>query len=542
MKNFKKAIAIVSATMVMITCISGCKTGDEEATGGVDLKALAESSYPLQTDQKIKWWSYRGGTVYGGYSSPEDMPSMANYEKDTGVDIEWTFATPGQETQQFNLLLASGDIPDIVSYYWTYNDIPGGPDKAIKDGYFASLNDLIPTYAPAFNEYLEENPTAKRELTTDDGNYFYFPSYTTSEEEAKTLISAGYMFRKDWLDELNLPVPETIDDWYITLKAFKEKKNASAPLSLVYGNLSRGLTGAWGIGLPTYKEGNTVKYGYAEPAYKDFLITMNKWYKEGLLDKSFASIDSKSVDAKIINGDAGATFGWAQGGLLKWTNAARINDPDFELVGVPYPVMNRGEISEFALRDPMVYFAGCAVGQKSKNKELAVKLLDYGFTQEGRERMMFGVENDTYTIEKGVYKYTDKIDANADGLSAAEAKYLYVRNEHNIPLLNSNLNLRAKVEEVFALPELETAVKTWRNNKGDMSRLPTTLAPSLEDSTEYGRILTDLNSYASEMMLKFIVGETPFSEYDNYLSELEKRGLSRMLEIAQASYDRYLAR
>lgn len=350
------------------------------------------------------------------------------------------------------------------------------------------------------------------------------------------------MFRKDWLDELGLPVPETIDDWYITLKAFKEKKGASAPLSMPYSHISRGLTGAWGIGLPTYKDGDTVKYGYAEPAYKDFLMTMNKWYKEGLLDKSFASIDGKSVDAKIINGNAGASFGWGQSGLYKWTSAARENNPDFELVGVPYPVMNKGEISAYALRDPMVYFAGCAIGQQSKYKELAVKLLDYGFTKEGRERMIYGVEDDTFTIEDGVYKYTDKIEKNSEGLTMAEAKNLYIRNDNNIPLLTSNLNLNAEVEETFALPELEVAVTTWRNNEGDKSRLPTTLAPSIEDATEYGRILTDLNSYSQEMMLKFIVGETPFSEYDNYLAELEKRGLNRLLEIAQSSYDRYMAR
>ena len=539
MKKTKKIITLISAATMMLTCISGCGNKTTSVGGNVDLEKLAESSYPLSTDQKITWWAYRGGTVYGGYSTPDEMPSMVEYEKATGVDVEWTFATPGQEVQQFNLLLASGDLPDIVSYYWTYNDIPGGPDKAIQDGYFTSLNELIPKYAPAFNKYLEENPAAARDLTTDGGNYFYFPSYTTTETEAKDQISAGYMFRKDWLDELGLPVPETMDEWYTTLKAFKEQKNATAPFSIPYTHLSRGIAGAWGIGLPTFKEGDVVKYGYAEPAYKDFLLTMNKWYNEGLLDKSFASIDTKSVDAKIINGSTGATFGWAQSGLLKWTNAAREKDPNFELVGVSYPVKNKGESSTFALRDPMVYFAGCAISQQSNNKELAVKLLDYGFTKEGREKMLFGTVGDTFNIQDGVYRYTDKIEKNPDGLTMVEAKNLYVRNEQNIPLLTSNLGLNAKVVESFALPELEAAVKTWRNNEGDKSRVPTTLAPSIEDSTEYGRILTDLNSYSQEMMLKFIVGETPFSEYDNYLAELEKRGLSRLLEILQNSYDRY---
>lgn len=542
MKKFKKIIAVVSAAALMAACFSGCGNSTDVGNENKDLKALAESSYPLETNQKLKWWSYSGGTVFGGeYASPEEMPSVVNYEEATGVDIEWTFATPGQEKQQFNLLLASDDIPDIITHYWTYNDIPGGPDKAIKDGYIASLNELIPTYAPAFNKYLEENPQAARDLKTDSGNYFYFPSYTTTEEEAVNLLTSGYVFRKDWLDELNLPVPETIDEWYTVLKAFKEKKNVSAPLSIPYFHMGRGLSGAWKVGIPTYKDGDTVKYGYAEPAFKDFLMTMNKWYEEGLLDKSFASIDTKSVDAKIVNGNAGATFVWSSG-FFKLTNAARESNPDFELVGVPFPVMNKGENSAYAQRDPMVYFAGAAIGKNSKNKELAVKLLDYGFTQEGREALKFGKENDTFVIKDNTYVYTDKIEANKEGISKAEALTVYARNGQSVPLLLANAGLRANVVETFTPTELGDAIKTWRKNEGDKTRLLTTLAPSLEDSAEYGRILTDLNSYSEEMMLKFIVGETPFSEYDNYLAELEKRGLSRLLEILQSSYDRYLER
>ena len=156
--------------------------------------------------------------------------------------------------------------------------------------------------------------------------------------------------------------------------------------------------------------------------------------------------------------------------------------------------------------------------------------------------MLFGKAGYTFNIEDGVYKYTDLIANNPDGLTLAEAKNLYLRNDTNIPLLTSNFGLNAEVEETFALPEMKDAVTTWRNNEGDKTRLPTTLAPSLEDATEYGRILTDLNTYSQEMMLKFIVGETPFSEYDKYLAELDKRGLKRLIEISQKSYDRYIAR
>lgn len=542
-KSCVKTIALFLAVAIASTALISCGKEDVTTAGGsVDLEKLANSSYPIETDATLKWWSYRGGTTYGEYVSADEMPSITNYEKATGVDIEWEYVMAGQEKQQFNLMMASGELPDIISYYWTYNDIPSGPDKAIADGFLTSLNEYIPKYAPGLNKYLEENPGVARDLKSDGGQYYYVPSYSSFESEAKNLLSSGWMFRKDWLDELGLPVPETIDDWYTTLKAFKEKKNATAPLSVSYQQFNRGLSGAFGIGLGLYKDGNTIKFGYAEPGYKDFLTTMNKWYNEGLLDKSVASIDQKSVDAKMLNGNAGATFGWMTTVFEKLTGAARESDPSYTLVGVPYPTMKKGEKNQFVLRDPVTYFAGAAITQACKNKELAVKLLDFGFTPEGREVLRYGVEGETYEIEDGNYKYTDLIERNPDGLTRAEAFSTFVRNTENIPALTGTVGLRAGTKTVYKYPEAEQALINWRDNEGDKTRMPSTLAPAVENASEYAQIMTDLNAYCPEMMLKFIIGEEPLSKYDEYIAELEQRGLSRALEIMQASYDRYMSR
>ena len=41
------------------------------------------------------------------------------------------------------------------------------------------------------------------------------------------------------------------------------------------------------------------------------------------------------------------------------------------------------------------------------------------------------------------------------------------------------------------------------------------------------------------MVVKFITGQQSFDNYDSFVKELEKRGIKRVLEIKQASYDRY---
>ncbi|MEG1442054.1 MAG: hypothetical protein RSC29_05270, partial [Oscillospiraceae bacterium] len=83
------------------------------------LEALKTASYPLKTDTTLKMWSYRGGAAIGKFSEPAKYPSWENWSKKVGVKFEYVFPTAGQEKQQFNLLLASGDLPDLVGWYWT---------------------------------------------------------------------------------------------------------------------------------------------------------------------------------------------------------------------------------------------------------------------------------------------------------------------------------------------------------------------------------------------------------------------------------------
>ena len=55
--------------------------------------------------------------------------------KNTGVNLEFLHPTAGQEKAQFNLLVASGDLPDIVMQQNFYT---GGPAASVADGYVST--------------------------------------------------------------------------------------------------------------------------------------------------------------------------------------------------------------------------------------------------------------------------------------------------------------------------------------------------------------------------------------------------------------------
>lgn len=546
-KIMYKKISAVLLAAVLASTLFGCgKSVDQASINKNDeafLKYLETADYPLKTDKKLTWWVQRGGTGIGQFTDPQSFPSLELYKKNTGVDVDIIFPTTDVKTQ-FNLMIASGSIPDIIGYYWGVPaDYPGGPERAISDGIIADISDLIPKYAPNFQKYLDNTPIAKKDLKTDNGSYYYVPEYVTTEEKNGS-VTNGYIFRKDWLDELGLPIPETIEDWYITLKAFKEKKGVEIPLTFQYVFFKHGITNPYNIALGgtaggLFVENGKVKYGFIEPSYKEFLAEMHKWYAEGLMDRSIASIDQKSVDSKIVNGRSGATYGW-NGWLSNWITAGREQDPNFSLIGVPFPVRNRGEKPKFGSRDAMIYNAGAAISQSCENKELALKLLDYGFTEKGREALQFGEENVTYVIEDGQYKYTDLITKNPDGLTQSQATSVYVTLAF-VPRFRDQESMRASYTTQYIYPEQEQSIKAWEFNDPRERWLPT-LMPSADKMNEYAQLYTQVSTYANEMMLKFIVGEEPLDNFDKYIEEMNKKGAQEVISIIQDSYNRYLQR
>lgn len=57
-------------------------------------------------------------------------------------------------------------------------------------------------------------------------------------------LNTGLAIRKDWLDKLNMDIPETYEDWYNVLKVFKSEYNATmwatSSATLSYNYLSMG--------------------------------------------------------------------------------------------------------------------------------------------------------------------------------------------------------------------------------------------------------------------------------------------------------------
>jgi putative aldouronate transport system substrate-binding protein len=543
MKRSKLALTMLSVMTVASSLTVACSNGKESADTNQESAKTETASqstqgavYPIQTKETLTLWAMFPPNLTGVRTKWDDTPFFQEWQKVTGVPMKFIHPAANQEKESLNMMLASGDLPELIEYDWL-KEFPGGPEKAISDGYILKLNDLIDKHAPNFKAYLKAHPEVDKQVKTDNGSYYVFPFL---RGDANSMVYQGPIIRKDWLDELGLTVPTTIDEWYTVLKAFKEKKGVESPITLLsspkalaaldYG----GFTGAFGVLKDFYVENGKIKYGPMEPGYKEFLATFRKWYAEGLIDKNFATVDTKTLDASMTSGRAGSTIGNTGAGIGKWTPVLKEKDAKAVLAPAPYPVLNKGDKPKFGQKD-FAYGSGksTAITAKTKNPELAVKLLDYGYSEEGSKLFNFGAEGSSYKLDNNYPKYTDLLMKNPDKLSPAQAFSLYTRSNYYGPfVLAKEFN-----EQYLALPEQREAIQTWQTDMDKYILPPITATP--QESSELASIMTDVKTLVDETSLKIILGAEPIEAFDKYVEKLKSLKIDRAIEIEEAALARY---
>lgn len=523
-KIFVKASAFVMSA-IMLTSLVGC--GEKKETVENTTSGGYGDTYPIQTDKTVSWWTYIDSNITATAQNLGDTPFGKKYSENVGVDIEYQHPSTTGGSEQFNLMLSSGELPDIIDHYWT--DFPGGPEKAIKDGYIIDLSDLIDKYAPNFKKFLEENPQYKKDITTDSGAIYMMPYINA------VLTSGGPIIRKDWLDELGLEMPETIDEWYTVLKAFKEKKGAAAPLSIMNNGFGA-FTGAYGITLGKYRDGDTIKYGYYEDSYKDLLTTLNKWYNEKLLDNNFSSTNDETVTSNFLNGVSGVTYGGITSGINKFMSAKK-DDPTFKVAAAPFVAKEKGETPEFGQYTYPVTVFGSAISTMCEDPELAIRLIDYFYSEDGIMLVNYGIEGESYTMVDGAPKLKDELFNDPNGLTPGQALSQYAKpyNCYN------SIQLMDAYEQQIRTPEMKNALEVWPNHNG-AEHCVHNLTPTDEEQVQLAEISNALTTYCEEMFIKFVTGVEPIENFDAYKQNLEKIGVEKFIELNQAAYDRFLKR
>ncbi|MBO9610513.1 MAG: extracellular solute-binding protein [Paenibacillaceae bacterium] len=540
--KWQRTVPLLLSLAVAGGVTAGCS--ESASSGKTDGKGAAASASPKATDNKAAAVQYPAALTYWVSMDSEAKAVMQNYgemelykqlEKITGTKVTFQHpsgATVAQQTEQFNLLLASGrdKLPDVL--YWNWQSVPKGPDNAIKEKTIIRLNELIDQNAPNLSKYLKEHPEMKKQITSDEGNIFVMP-YLNSDYYSQ--VNLGPIIRKDWLDKLGLQLPATIDDWHNVLTAIKTKdpngngKNDEIPLLPSYWDA---WSSAWGVGTSFYQENGQVKYGPIQPAFKDFLATMRKWYDEGLIDKDYAATDGKLLDSKMSGDTMGTIVGYVASGLGKYLTMVQPTNPKFDLAGAPFPVLKAGDKNAFGMASGAFAGYGAAITSANKHPEETVRWLDYAYGPEGHLLYNFGVEGASYKIVNGNPIFTDDVLKNGK-LSVTQALSKYTISPSSGPFVYN----KGVMEQVTSLPQQVNAKKTWMQATGE--RIMPGVTPTTDESSKLATIMNDVNTYYKEMINKFVMGVEPIDKFESYVKTIQGMGIDDAVKIEQAALDRF---
>jgi putative aldouronate transport system substrate-binding protein len=467
------------------------------------------------------------------HSDWNQMMVFQEYEKLTHIRVEFDAIPQNAFIEKRNLQLTSGEVPD--AYYRArlspYDEVNYG-----SRGILIPLNDLIDRYAPHIVAMFDKYPEIRKSITSPDGKIYSLPQvvdYLAPQINQKPWIN------KKWLDQLGLPVPTSTEDYYRTLKAFKEGdpngngKQDEIPLA---GDdqlaLIAGLRGAWGLGNTGNRNeyfdlgpDGKVRFYPTDSRYRELLAYLNKLYREGLIDPEIFTTGRAQLISKETDGLAGSLF---------ISNTAQTGEYMDDYVGMPALTGPHGDHLYSAVV-PLTQIQGTfAITNRNKYPEATMRWVDYFYSEQGSKFFRMGVEGVTYrTLPNGEIQYTDEINHNAQGLNLDQAVGRFTPwSGGGVPHL-----IMLKYDKTGnSMPSALASAKLLEPD------IPPSIWPSFlftaEEQNRLNALTSDIFTYVREMRVKFIAGAVPFSEWDNYVDTIRRMKVDELNGIYQAAYDR----
>ena len=472
-----------------------------------------------------------------GINNYNDFEYMQKLEELTGVHVETTEVNFFTASEQYNVLLASGDYPDLIKNLGTYYST--GLSGALGDDIIMDLTDDLSAYAPNY-DYLIHSNDAETPYYLTDGKVLQFMGTYDS-----FINNQGLVLRKDWLEECGLDVPETYDELHDVLKAFKDKYNCSSAIYMnnnctittltegynvaTYNVSGSGGAGGSGSSLPYYVEDGVVKCSFIEDGYRDYLTMIHDWYEEGLMDSDFVSIEydpfSSYLSGQITSDQMGV---WC-------TSGEGIDNYTVPVVCMASPVQNKGDkqhMTEMTLA-PADDITAISVSSACEDPDIAMAWLDYWFSEDGIAFYNFGLEGTDYTLdENSTPKFTDAVVNNEFGLSASN----YMRCRCAFGTMPS---LMLRYRSAYLNSDLvNEAWDVWTSNLDGTMAISSNVTMTTEQKEAETYKATDIMTYANQMISQFCNGDADIdTQWDTFVSQLKDMGIEECIELEQAAYD-----
>lgn len=506
------------------------QTSEVEAVETVPNK-LPES-YPLISEDGMTMTAFQSTNpnLSDLISDYGQLPWWQEVAERTGISFTWSMASWASVEEQFNLLIAANDMPNLSLTANYYTD---GITSAVENEVFVNLKDYLDEYAPDYKAVVER---AEVYPATHDmeGNIICF--YQIAEEEFTP--NNGVLFRGDLLEEQGLEVPITYDAYEDTLLKLKDAYGMASPI-FHYTDNSQWLSAGKGVktDFSLNADGEAV-YGPVTDAYREYLSIANRWYEEGLIYKDFYTIpDGQNINylvEKMSTGESIVTFAYCE-----FANMIALEEGQHFVAGyIPRDNADEQVHLTEGVDSKIGLGKAYAIGPNSSEEEIQAlcMMMNYFYTEEGALLANYGVEGQSFEYrEDGTPWYTDLILNNPDGLTMTQALCFYVG--YMVPC-----DCDYTVYNIASLTTWADFVDAW-GTADNAWRFPD-VSLDAEEQESYAAAAADVDTYLDETLIKFIIGDLDVDDdgtWQEYLDTLDGLGVGTMIEIYEAALERYQA-
>lgn len=464
-------------------------------------------------------------------------PFLVNLEKEQNIKVNWQIVSSSDwfDTQK-PVLLAGGldTLPDVFLGFQTLTE----QDIINNVEYFLPLDDLIEEHMPNLKAAFEEMPALKAAATSADGHIYSLPSRMPSRPVACNVP----VINVQWLKNLGLEIPTTLEELEAALVAFKEKDangNGDPNDEIPYTGIGFGIdfltpfgiNDVYGTGYMLDAEGNA-SYVYTSAAYREGLKWAHKLYQLGVIDNELFTQDQTIRDAKCDDpmvSKVGFAYAWSYDAIFKrWMKEYQVMEPVAGPDGVRYA---HGDLNGVYSIKPNQL----AITKACDNPVAVLKWADAFYTGEASiQNFWGGLGEVTVANADGTYALNNP----PEGVSADS--WYWDRSLRDFGPKYSSIEFDKKI---ILDPTQGDGLKVAMD--AQTAQYVTPAFPELkftaEEYEELSFIKTDIDSYVETTRAKWITEGGIDEDWDAYVAQLNNMGLETMNSIYLGAYDRYLA-
>jgi putative aldouronate transport system substrate-binding protein len=478
---------------------------------------------------------------------PETDPSILEFERRLGIDLEVINGPWGEDASKLNLMMASREYPDIMHINY------GGASPWVQWIDEDLLLQLDPYVTRAEQPYIYSviNSQTFKSLA-QNGEHYVIPGTHHGGDW-------NFHIRQDWLDNVGMDMPETPEELYDVLVAFRDDDpdgngvddtvgwvgggGASADLE-PWSPAFRAFNGATTPGdMDVDANGKVVPLVVGDGTL-EALKFMNRLYRENLINTDFINyVDSTDARNLWLYSNKGGAA-WLSAGSVFPDQVARIGVPEAEFnspdpaIVAPGHKLNGGGLAWWLL---------LAISSSTDYPEKAIETIEYANSREGRELFVMGIEGRHWSnFQNGLYDldldaWSEDYDVSAVGKSWPRWWGWFTTTHGYIPAADYDTFEEAMAHvEIWANRVDNEAGGTFRQAVGESVVYTVPNVFDVVQITEAQDLIPTLNDIIKPAFLSIMIAEDPADidgMWNAYVDEMYANGFDEFIDIYQNYYD-----